>query len=413
MSSASLLQLVAQGQQDQFITGSPQVTFFRGVYRRHTNFAMESMEQTLTGNADFGRKCTATVSRSGDLIHKAYLQVDLPALTPGGAAGANTIAWTRNVGHHLIEEVSVDIGGAIIDRQYGQWLDIWAELTMPAAKADGYDVMIGNTATLTTQASSVPASTLYIPLQFWFCRNAGLALPLIALQHHDVRINVTFRPFAELYVTQATGGGAPTAQPAAASLRDVKLFVDYIYLDGAERRMFTSSPHEYLIEQVQAPGASSFTGTSVREKLSLSHPTKFLAWVFQADSAVASGANRWSDYTTPGGTPYAGNEPMVEGKIQLGSHDRISTRPAGYFNLVQPHTHFTRSPSTGVYVFSFALKPEEHQPSGSINMSRIESVVISATTSSAMSGAYRLHVYAVNYNVLRITSGLGGLAFAS
>lgn len=407
MSSASLLQLVAYGSQDQYITGQPQVTFFRGIYRRHTNFAMESMEQTLTGTADFGRKCTATVTRSGDLIHKAYLQIDLPTLTPGGAAGANTVAWVKNIGHYIIEEVSVDIGGAIIDKQYGQWLDIWNELTMPAAKEAGYQVMIGNTDGLTTQAPSIPAATLYVPLQFWFCRNPGLALPLIALLHHDVRINVTFRPFSECYVTQLTGGGVATAQPAAVSLRNVSLFVDYIYLDGPERRMFTSSNHEYLIEQVQTTGASSYSGTAVREKISFSHPTKFLAWVFQPEANVAAGKNGWNDYTV------AGDDVMVEGKIMLGSHDRISQRPAGYFNLVQPYNHFTRCPASGIYCYSFALKPEDHQPSGSINMSRIESVTIQASTSSAVVGGYRMYTYAVNYNVLRVTSGLGGLAYSS
>jgi hypothetical protein len=273
--------------------------------------------------------------------------------------------------------------------------------------------MIGNTNVMTTLAgpsSPVPATTIYVPLQFWFNRNPGLALPLIALLHHDVRINVEFNNFSDLYVSTVTGGGPATAAPSAVSLRNVELFVDYIFLDAPERRMFASSNHEYLIEQVQSTGGTSYTGASVREKISFSHPTKFLAWVFQPDSNVAAGANRWVDYTS-GATAYEGNDPMVDAKIQLGSHDRISQRPAGYFGLVQPHQFFERSPSTGIYVYSFALKPTEHQPSGSINMSRIESVTIQATTN--ITGSYRMTTYAFNLNVFRVTSGLGGLAFAS
>ena len=171
MTSGGLLQLVAYGSQDVYITGAPQITFFRVVYRRHTNYAMESMEQTFTGNADFGRKVSCLVARNGDLIHKAYLQIDLPALT---ANTGKTVAWTRNIGHVLIDEVSVEIGGATIDKHYGIWFTIWNELTQVAEKEDGYNVMIGNTTALTTQAAAIPAATLYVPLLFWFNRNPGL-----------------------------------------------------------------------------------------------------------------------------------------------------------------------------------------------------------------------------------------------
>lgn len=178
MSSGGLLQLVAYGSQDVYITGSPQITFWRVVYRRHTNFAMESMEQTFTGNADFGRKVSCLVARNGDLIHKAYIQIDLPALTPNASG---TVAWTRNIGHVILDEVNVEVGGAIIDRHYGVWYTIYNELTQVAEKEDGYNVMIGNTAALTTLSSTtIPAATIYVPLIFWWNRNPGLALPLIA-----------------------------------------------------------------------------------------------------------------------------------------------------------------------------------------------------------------------------------------
>ena len=413
MSSGGLLQLVAYGSQDVYITGQPQVTFFRVVYRRHTNFAMESMEQTLTGTADFGRKVSCLVARNGDLIHKAYLEIDLPALT---ASSSKLVAWTRNIGHVMIDEVSVEIGGAIIDRHYGQWLTIYNELTQTAEKEDAYSVMIGNTAALTTPASSIPAATLYVPLVFWFARNPGLSLPLIALLHHDVRINISFRPFSELYAqyTPPSGGGVPafdgSALSTTPSLTNVTLYIDYIFCDAPERRMFAQMNHEYLIEQLQFIGASSESNSAVREKLSFSHPTKELIWVIQPDANVVGGRNRWTDFTDAGtsdANAYAGNDPMVDGKIQLGAHDRITTRKAGYFNLVQPYYSHTRVPSTGIYLYSFALKPEEHQPSGSINMSRIESITLQLTLGTG-SSAVRVFPYCVNYNILRITAGMGG-----
>jgi len=367
---------------------------------------MESMEQTFTGNADFGRKVSCLVARNGDLIHKAYLQIDLPALTSNTG---RTVAWTRNIGHVLLDEISVEIGGAIIDRHYGMWFTIYNELTQVGEKEDGYNVMIGNTAALTTQAAAIPAATLYVPLVFWFCRNPGLALPLIALMYHDVKINISFRPALECYITSDK---VPLA--TVPMLQNVSLFLDYIFLDAPERRMFSQMNHEYLIEQLQSNGAESYSNASVRQKLNFSHPTKELIWVIQPDANVVGGANRWVDFTDngTGPNPYAGNDPLVDAKIQLNTHDRITTRKGAYFNLVQPYNHHSRIPSTGIYVYSFALEPEKHQPSGSINMSRIEGVNLQMTLSTGTSPV-RIYPFAINYNVLRITSGMGGLAYAN
>lgn len=406
MSSGGLLQLVAVGAQDTYLTGNPNVTFFRVAYRRHTNFAIESMAQTFSGTADFGRKITTVLARTGDLVNKAYLQVDLPALT---ANTGKTVAWTRNLGHAMLDEVFIEIGGSIIDRHYGMWYTIYNELTQSAEKFAGYNVMIGNTAALTTQAAAIPAATLYIPLIFWFNRNPALALPLVALQYHETKMTVSFRNVADCYITSDL---APlTAIP---SLQNVTLYVDYIFLDSAERTMMTQNQHEYLIEQVQSAGAESFSNSSVRVTLNLSHPCKEFIWVVQPDANVSGGANRWVDFTDAGnsGTAYAGNDPLVNAKIQIGNHDRITTRKGSYFNLVQPYNHHTRIPAVGIYAYSFALNPETHQPSGSINMSRIDNATIHMTLSTGTSPV-RVYVFAVNYNIVRVVSGLAGLAFAS
>jgi hypothetical protein len=376
------------------------------VYRRHTNFALESIEQTFNGNVDFSRRVTCTVSRNGDLIHRTYLQLILPALSNTG----KTVCWTRRVGEVLIDWVNIEIGGQEIDRHYGDWLTIWNELTQTAEHEDGYSVMIGNTTTLTTPAESIPSATLYIPLQFWFCRNPGLALPLIALQYHEVKFNIQFADASQCYITSdnnVPASGTPV-------IGDASLWIDYVYLDTDERRQFAQVQHEYLVEQLQYTGAESYSNTSVKSKLSLNHPCKELVWVLQLDSNVNNGANRWSDYTNSGdqGTNfYAGTDLLVSGKLQLNGHDRFDERAGSYFNVVQPYQHHTRSPATGIYVYSFSLNPEQHQPSGSVNMSRIDNATLLLTLGS--SNSLQLRTYATNYNVLRIMSGMGGLAYSN
>ena len=405
MSSGGLLQLVAVGAQDNYLTGNPNVTFFRMAYRRHTNFAIESMAQTFSGTADFGKKVTTVLARTGDLVNKAFLEINLPTLT---ANPGQTVAWTRNLGHAMLDEVFIEIGGSIIDRHYGMWFSIYNELTQSAAKWEGYNVMIGNTAALTTQAAAIPAATLYVPLIFWFNRNPALSLPLVALQYHETKLTIQFRPVAELYITSDL---APLASTPV--LQNATLYVDYIFLDSAERTQMTQTQHEYLIEQVQYAGAESHASANFKTVLNLSHPVKSLHWVVQPESNILGGANRLVDFTDAGnsGEPYAGNDPLVSAKIQIGNHDRITTRKGSYYNLVQPYNHFSRIPAPGIYSYSFALENSSH-PCGSINMSRIDSATIHMQTSTGTS-PIRVHVFAINYNVVRVTSGLAGLAFAS
>jgi hypothetical protein len=306
----------------------------------------------------------------------------------------------------LIDYYTIDIGGQEIDKHYGDWLTIWNELSQTAEKEDGYNLMIGNTTDLIEVGTTVtlrPATTLYIPFQLWFCKNPGLALPLIALQYHEVKINVSFRPFADLLETST---GLTTTSP---SLGDASLYIDYIYLDTDERRQFAQVQHEYLIEQVQFTGDESFSNSSVKSRLSLNHPVKELVWVVQKDLNVSE--NRFADYTT-GTTAYAGADTVTDAKIQLNGHDRFSVRKGRYFNVVQPYQHHTRTPATGIYCYSFCLNPEAHQPSGSVNMSRIDNAVLQLTLATN-TDAVKLRVYAVNYNVLRIMAGMGGLAYSN
>ena len=337
-----LLQLVAYGAQDVYLTGNPQITFFKVVYRRHTNFSIESIQQTFNGTASAGNRVTCQISRNGDLVHKLYV----------------VLANHGDDGRDAISKVEVEIGGQLIDRQYGQWMKIWNELSLPVEKKSGYTRMVKD---------STANAKRYVPLEFWFCRNIGLALPLIALQYHEVKINIEF----------ATG---------ATNVTNAELWADYIFLDTDERRRFAQLSHEYLIEQVQFTGTETVSDNSnLSAKLSFNHPVKELIWNGQGNTGTA--------------------------KLMLNGNDRFAEREAKYFALVQPYQHHTNIPdlSCNINVYSFALKPEEHQPSGTLNMSRID------TAQLQLKGAEPgdVDIYAHSYNVLRILSGMGGLAYSN
>jgi len=539
----ALMQLVAYGAQDVFLTGTPEITFWKVSYRRHTNFAMESIEQTFSGQADFGRRVTCTISRNGDLAYRTYLQVTLPEINQGMAASGSTTGvyarWMDFIGEQLVAQVEVEIGGQRIDRQYGDWMHIWNQVTLSSEQQRGYFKMIGNTTQLTyitdpsfapingpcaaaggpTQVcaprNALPETTLYVPLQFWFCRNPGLALPLIALQYHEVKINLDLRPIGECLwaVSTLTSSGTSTVSVSSAyqqSLVAASLYVDYIFLDTDERRKMAQNPHEYLFEQLQFTGDESVGSSSNKIKLNFNHPCKELVWVVQPDANVDycssliagnvlyktlgaqpfnytdaidalpnalhafggpvseggtngfisggvfqqagavdvlgtnGGHNATGDWASGAiggifgqdtGTGSAlsdagtfvlaesaldmhcwGENPVVTAKLQLNGQDRFSEREGSYFDVVQPFQHHTRAPDTGINVYSFALRPEEHQPSGTCNFSRIDNAVLQLVLSSgSVSGTAtaNVRVYAVNYNVLRVMSGMAGVAYSN
>jgi len=389
-----LMQLVAYGAQDIYLTGNPQITFFKVVYRRHTNFSMEAIEQTLSGSVGLGNKVTATISRNGDLISKMYLRSSITISATGG---------TLNPGHTILDYVELEIGGQRIDKHYGRWMEVWAQLTQPNSsgrmgaltedapnEANEAGTRFQNMACaggVGNDGGGCAAIICQVPLQFWFCRNPGLALPLIALQYHEVKVVVS-------YTSTVTG----------VTLNSSALWVDYIYLDTDERRRFAQQSHEYLIEQVQNQSA----GSNSTHELNFNHPCKELIWT----GAVASATGIFTAIN-------AGNW-----LLKLNGHDRFSARSLDYFTKQQVYDHHTGTPvqlnaavtaaasgkasAVMVSVYSFALKPEEHQPSGTCNFSRIDNARLETTGT-----AQAIEVYAVNYNVLRIMSGMGGLAYSN
>ena len=571
-----LMQLVAYGAQDIYLTGNPQITFFKVVYRRHTNFAMEAIEQTFSGVCNFGNKVSCTIARNGDLVHRMYLEIDTSGQP---VAGISSVFGDLNrFGHKLIKSIEVDIGGQTIDKHYGEWLEIWSQLTHSFEQLQKLRDMIDGDL---TSVSSEKTDKIYIPLQFWFNKNPGLALPLIALQYHEVKLIVEFektsnikfirnnndaKPYIASQVKSITDFNANAEAADKFTINTVTLYCDYIFLDTDERRRFAQVSHEYLIEQLQFNESVSATRALTSQAkmnidLTFNHPCKELVWVCQLASAtgtymysdgqayvaptialayvttkafattttttdnqnlvlivdgetktftlaikeyanvaalitelntltgfttsvtatvdgtklvltstgvggggggssISMSATSGSDLTTMIGNPATDHvvtgevisgvigennnkvELMASGKLQLNGHDRMQTRQGSYYRIVQPYQHHTGGAIHGnelnmnevsnsnddlengyVYCYSFALRPEEHQPSGTCNFSRIDNAVLNMNISSAshnntsegaaVAESVNVRVYAVNYNVLRIMSGMGGLAYSN
>ena len=442
-----LLQLVAYGAQDVYLTGNPQITFFKVAYRRHTNFALEAIEQTFNGTSAFGSRVTCQITRNGDLINRVYFVGTVKNTASTNTTNTttqnnNAVALVPYFGLKLLKTIELEIGGQRIDKHYSEWLYIWNELSLPQGKRDGYRLMVGGdkynrSIVLNAQESY----SVYVPLEFWFCRNVGLALPLIALQYHEVKINIEFENMTEMkdtgrnYSNKAFSlkgsDGTTDVLPveelnsgfrgSEISLETAALWVDYIFLDTDERRRFAQLSHEYLIEQLQFTGADTVSAGSASLKsirMNFNHPCKELIWVIKptVNTAEATYVSTpyWNNFTNRNGdNQYVlAKNPVTLAKIQLNGNDRFSERKGSYFSLVQPYQHHEATPNnfnTGINVYSFAIKPEEHQPSGTLNMSRIDTAVLSVASSVAGT----IYIYTVNYNVLRILSGMGGLAYSN
>jgi hypothetical protein len=617
-----LMQLVAYGAQDVYLSGNPQITFFKVVYRRHTNFAVEPIPQTWNGVGDFGRTVTCNINRNGDLITNMYLYVRLSDTTgTNGVVNSSneSVPWgyVRRLGHALVNNYKIEIGGSLIDQQYGDWLNIWYELTHKTGQARGYAHMIGDTNYLRRiDKDGKNPTALYVPFQFWFNRNNGLALPLIALQYHDVRITCQLRD--RMQCVNVLGSGSGNKFSSSQGMEDCNLLIDYVYLDSEERKRFAQASHEYLIEQLQFTGSESLV-YSGKYRLNFNHPCKFLLWAphFQRYSTGAqwlgyatdgdwkvakdrfakylaavctsglkvslttSGASsikidvdggdditpnadsittvmpgeivdlanihnglygnvgkavKWAssgntnvlynllskidvkailqqgstataadtviakssvgqldcllqferntivtrneltmedislnvadlenlietgslasgttdadaavllkaagmscvDYFNYGNMVDGSDNPLYTGKLQLNGHDRFQDRDGNYFNYVQPYQHFSNTPADGINVYSFALKPEDHQPTGTCNFSRIDNATLlvdvglynrtlntvgasdsnsfKARTGYVSNASSILNIYTVNYNVLRVMSGMAGTAYSN
>ena len=415
--AGGLMQLVAYGAQDVYLTGNPKVTFFQAVYKRHTNFAMENIEQTTNGNPSNNGRISVTVARNGDLIGDMY--VELTSKTSGTKTAAATDC--NFVAERAIKTAELSIGGQRIDKHYQRWWRMYSELYLDESKKANWGKMTSG------------AGQVFLPLIFFFNRNPGLYLPLIALQYHEVRVDFDLTDEFEHYFNANT----------------FKVWGNYVYLDTEERRRFAQKGHEYLIEQVQHTGTDTVTSSGTKQvRLSYNHPVKELVWCFSntasknslwnfSNASVATNVvlesnpdsilagNAFVSTSTSGAPLLAVGDvggdtrfveevcgPLDTFKLILNGQDRFKEQRGKYFNQVQSFNHHSGSPMPGIYSYSFALKPEEHQPTGTCNFSRIDNAQVQVVQHPA-GDATNMHMFATNYNVLRIQSGMGGLAFSN
>lgn len=476
-----LVQLVAFGTEDLYLTGQPQISFFKSVYRRHTNFSMESIPQTITGTVSPGSRVSVTIARNGDLLKKLWITFNPSNLfhTDVTDSSANKFVVHSDLGHSLFNIIELEIGGQVIDSHYGKWLTIWRDLT--EVNPTGHQSFMGpwggepplnnfdnsvvrfsylpnfNKSTRYQRMSYTHGSQeiillpegnnvsilgnapteAYVPMQFWFCKNPGLALPLIAMQYHEVKINITFNKVIDLVSGFSINDYIDNSVVISADYSSIQVFGDYIFLDSAERKQFADNPHEYLIEQVQF---QKIVGNN--NKLYFNHPIKEILWT---GSSIASERTKLVPSKTS--RPYAGYgtstpQPIVprgdflppgsiyrpssltqyNGKLVFNGNDRFSARHLNYFTRNQiwnNHTGFGSSilnPDC-IAVYSFSLRPEEHQPSGTCNFSRINEIVLTfgtiSNTDSSLLDYLNLDIFAVNYNILRISAGMGTIAYSN
>jgi len=400
MVGAALIQLVALGIQDIYLTGNPQITFWKVIYRRYTHFARELIELQFTGQVGFGKQLTATISRNGDLIGNTYFVFRLPAIEPNTAQGSCGVYWSNAIGHVLLQKVDFLIGGQVIDSQYGEWMEIWNELS--ETFEHDYSELTGKRYTVQQlKQDAAQNRTYYVPLQFWYCKNPGLALPLIALQYHEVKIQVHTRPLDQCWVSEGNPLARPLKRGANCQINDndleASLYVQYVYLDGEERARFAQSSHEYLITQLQTSGpcSSALAGVGAAQvPLNFNHPVKEIEFTVQQECKIQE--KNYFDYSG-----LNGDDPVLVVDLKLNNHSRFCPREGRWFRLGEPLEQHTRIPDKHIYSYGFGLDAEKMQPNGTLNFSRIDNAVLILTLQRNI-GIVCIQVWALNYNVLRI-----------
>lgn len=416
-------QIVAYGSQDAYLTGQAQATHFKAGYKRTTAFALEAIENPFTGTEGFGKTMIMTMCRNGDLVGPMTLEFTVGDLSSAGlvlSGGATSVEWVDDLGHALIDYVHVEIGGQTIDKHYGEWLQIWKELTLEEAKYEGFDEMIGGEGDPVHRTSA--NRVLCVPLAFWFNRNPGHYLPLVALSFHEIKMKLVLK---SLQSVLRPVGGALTGVTGSVSL-GVKVWVTYVYLDTEERKLFADNSHEYLIEAVDRSEGHTIptsAGSKKTSEVAFSHPSKAIIWVAQRVDAVdGSGAEQnnphnFSAREIKGGSTDLvnnhGNDLIASALVKLNGQDRAPERHGGYFRTCQMYEHACRISRRHIYMYSFALDPFKHQPSGTLNMSRIDKVQVVLESKVALGAEPNVRFYNYHYNVLKVQGGMGGKVYAN
>lgn len=407
--SGPLLVVAAKGAHNEYTDVNPKVTLWRGTYKKHTMFSVEPVQLDFNGTAEFGRTLTAQFQRNGDLVEKMYIAVHLNPLKL--LAGSGKVYWTNALGHAMIEQIDIEIGGSLIDRHYGDWLNICEEVDAPyGGELQETILKSGAESLLEEWALADSGQQMFIPLKFWFNQDEQ-ALPMIALQFHEVRVKLKFRPKDHLVKTTGTA----VFDPASGSIREAYILANYVYLDTIERRQFAQTPHEYLIEVLNFTNADQISSTTNQHTVQLNwnHIVKVLYFVIQRATKVQTGSvntasgNAWFDYSFG---PDDDEDPLVAAKLSLNSHDHSQFMGPRWWRQVVPLAHWNKAPATFIYVMSFCRKPTNWRPSGGINFSRIDKAFLIVQT-QPITGEIR--VYGKALNVLRVRQGMAGLKFAA
>jgi len=434
--TGGLLQLVTKGPIDSFLTAIPEITFFKTVHHRHTNYAIETYEEIFKGHHNFGNITECEIKRYGDLITGMTLQLNLPALVEKKKVNCGVcvkgitdcycnkccvdidalpqFSWVNSIGHVLIDYIELYIGGKCIDKRSGEWLEIFTELTQTYEKRQGYNEMVGRKEPINFNINSFNGPlTLYIPLDFWFCKNVGSALPIFALYYEDVILRIKWRNFDDCYVSNIKNAKLKPQTHFRSCL-----LIDYVYLDIVEREKFLAEPQSYFIEQLQETSCS-FSKSVKHPKIEIGlmhHPVKELIWVLQRnDVLVSDDCNMGNDHFNYGinksrlATTIGSGDTYDTAKIILGGHDRTREMSASYFRLVQSYKNHTRIPTNYIYTYSFCFKPEEIQPTGSCNFSLFHNIYLQLFNVN-INTDYVVKVWAPNINIMLISNGMCGIA---
>lgn len=444
-----VLQLVATASQDQYINGAPEMSYYKAVYKRHTNFAMESIRQTFNTKPLLQTSTTSVTARIGrvaDMLGQVYFTFQLPDIY----SDANKrFRWIQNIGEFMVYSYSARLDTQLIDQGYGEWMHVWNELTAAQEHLQVYNAMIGNTqdmynpvsnnprvlirnnimtyqfypsATTTSAQPSISGRRIVVPLPFWFSRNPALALPLIALQYQFLEITLELRNVDELYqlydsstntwvsparYRQLTGENVSIGDflksPASTVDIDGYLECNFIFLDTAERTTIASQQTDLLVERVYRTEKGGTLNNDIID-MYISNPIKEFIWFARKDDI--NNTNNWSDFTN-------NNQPIMRtAKLIWNGLDRIEEKEEYYFNKIQPYQHHSNSAKNGLYCYNFGLYPEKWQPSGSFNASAVNKIQLYVTTNNGQSG-YTFIVFSLYYNVFRIIGGSGGMVFAN
>ena len=427
-----LLQLVAYGAQDVYLTGQPEMTFFRQMYKQHTNFAMECIEQTIDGTPVANGKSVVTIARRGDLVKEIYLELDgfyIHDTTTPTPVVPDMIPWLAEA---AVADVELTIGGQRIDKHYSRWWRIFSEMRFDNAKKAGYSKL--TTCDQSSLVQTLVNNKLYLPLTFFFNRNSDLALPLIALPYQETKLEFTWTSLMN---------GSP-GSTGAGIVSNPKCFCNYIFLDTQERELFASKPLEYLIEQVQHTGPEAVNAGSNNIRLNFNHPVKELMWWFPnstdpevsdyqnpttVDDLLFVNSTETSTVQTDSTQPHLSNGvvrldsgvsigetadgPMKSFYLQMNGSERFKKQDAKYFNQLQPSQYHSGCPMPGMYSYSFALNPEDSNPSGTCNFSRVDTATATIEMNSISSANNKIYMFAHGYNILRVQNGTAGLAYSN